>query len=487
MKRLFITIFLISLIFNLFSEISVKSFRKLENDITARVDAPKIDQNGDVCAIIKIVTTQTGFVWEPDGLGIISSDWKNGEYWLYVPYGAKHLTIKHDKLGILRDYMYPLPIEKACVYELVLTSGRIETTVIDEISSQWLLIHADPEKAMIYLDDQFVKIGEYQSKLKPGSYTYRVEMPLYHSEAGKIEIADTKKEINVNLKPAFGNISITSSPESGATVLIDGKEQTGVTPCQSENLASGEHTVQVIKEMYQPSVQRVTINDGQIVPLGFTLQPNFAELNITSTPETKIFVNNQQKGIGTWKGRLNAGVYSLEARREKYQSAKQDLDLATGDVKNIDLLPTPIYGSLDIMTTPAEAIIKIDGKEYGTTPNTINKLLIGDYTVQLSKTGYAIVNKIITITEGKSKELIQSLEKEIRNKNYSNSKRFTFTSNKPGVYLFIDGGFIDMIPCGVDVLKKGKHNIELKRGVHDSVKKVIFVNTENEQSFNFEL
>ena len=89
MKRLFITIFLISLMYNLFSEISVKSFRKLENDMTARVDAPKIDQNGDVCAIIKIVTTQTGFIWEPDGLGIISAEPKGAEYWLYVPYGAK--------------------------------------------------------------------------------------------------------------------------------------------------------------------------------------------------------------------------------------------------------------------------------------------------------------------------------------------------------------------------------------------------------------
>ena len=79
-------------------KISIKSFERKENDMTARIDAPKKDQNGDVCAIIKVVTPQTGFIWEPDGLGIVSAEYKTGQYWLYVPYGAKRLTIKHDKL-----------------------------------------------------------------------------------------------------------------------------------------------------------------------------------------------------------------------------------------------------------------------------------------------------------------------------------------------------------------------------------------------------
>jgi len=429
MKRLFITIFLISLMFNLFSEISVKSFRKLENDMTARVDAPKIDQNGDVCAIIKIVTTQTGFVWEPDGLGIISSDWKNGEYWLYVPYGAKHLTIKHDKLGILRDYMYPLPIEKACVYEMVLTTGKVITTVDETIESQWLVINTEPTDAAVYIENEFVKTGTYQNKIKPGSYSYRVEAPLYHSEAGKVEVTDTKKEISVKLNPAFGYVTVNTEPEKDAKVIIDGKNLTQNTPCKSEALASGEHTVQVLKEMYQPSTQKITVTDGQTTLVNLVMQPNFAELTITA-PEATIYVNNQRKTNGTWNGRLPAGVYSIEARREKYRSAKQDIDLTIGDVKNINLQPTPIYGSLDIMTTPAGATITIDGKEYGTTPNTVNRLLIGDYTVQLTKSDYATLNKTVSITDGKSLELTEILE---------NGRVVTINSTPAEASLYIDG------------------------------------------------
>ena len=83
--------------------LSVQSFRKLENDLSARGSEGRTDQNGDRCAIIKIVTTERNFVFEPDALGTMGTEQKTGEIWLYVPYGAKRLTIKHPVYGILRD------------------------------------------------------------------------------------------------------------------------------------------------------------------------------------------------------------------------------------------------------------------------------------------------------------------------------------------------------------------------------------------------
>ncbi len=41
--------------------IIVESFKLIENDLDARVNFPKKDQNGEVCAIIKFVTTATNF------------------------------------------------------------------------------------------------------------------------------------------------------------------------------------------------------------------------------------------------------------------------------------------------------------------------------------------------------------------------------------------------------------------------------------------
>ena len=452
MKKILNVLLFLTLFSSLSAEISVKSFRKLENDMTARIDAKKIDQNGDVCAIIKVVTTQTGFIWEPDGLGIISAENKGGEYWLYVPYGAKRLTIKHPQLGVLRDYLYNIPIEKASVYEMVLTTGKVITTVEETIESQWLVITSEPTDAAIYIEDAFVKTGTYQTKLKPGSYSYRIEAPLYHTEAGKVEITDSKRELAVKLNPAFGFIQVNSEPEKDAKVIIDGKTLTLNTPCKSEALSSGEHTVQLIKEMYQSTSKKINVTDGLTIPITFTLQPNFAELTLSSMPSTKLYVNNQLEGTGSWKGRLNPGVYTLEAKLEKYRTAKQDIEVIAGDSKTVELQPTPIYGSIDISTIPIGATITINGKDYGTTPNTINKMMIGDYTVQLTKPDYATVNKTISITDGKSTEIAENL---------SNGRTITITSTPAGASLFIDENKIGTTPYNGS-LTFGNHTLKIE-------------------------
>ena len=96
-------------------QISVQSFRKLENDLSARTEK-RVDQNGDICAIVKVVAPEQGFYFDGDGNGIVAVERKIGEYWVYVPYGSRYLTVKHDKLGVLRAYAYKERIDKALVF-----------------------------------------------------------------------------------------------------------------------------------------------------------------------------------------------------------------------------------------------------------------------------------------------------------------------------------------------------------------------------------
>ena len=401
MKNL-LTIFLLFFFSgNLLADIGVKSFRKLDNDLDARVNEPLKDQNGDICAIIKVVTTQTGFSFDCGQIGVVKTVPKTSEIWVYVPFGAKRITISHPQLGLLRDYLFQQAIEKATVYELVLTAGKVITTVDETIESQWLVINPDPTDASIYINDLFVKSGAYQAKHKPGSYSYRIEAPMYHSDAGIVQIADVKKEIDVKLKPAFGYVEISSVPEPDARVAIDGKFLSQKTPCQSDALLSGEHTIQVIKEMFEPTTQKITISDGKTSQLSVTMIPTFAEVSITTQADATIYINNEKKEGGSWKGRLNSGIYSIEARKQSHSPAKQDIEVAAGEKRTFDLQPTPIYGSLNVITKPSGAAITINGRNYKVTPNTIDSLLIGDQTIELSRQNFITVSKIVTIDEGK--------------------------------------------------------------------------------------
>ncbi len=486
MKNAILTkyIFLISLICYLFSanslfaDISVKSFRKLETDMDARVNYPLKDQNGDFCAIIKVVTSQTGFSFDGGMIGIMKTEQHTGEIWVYVPHGIKHITIQHQQLGVLRDYPISIPVETATAYEMVLVSGRVETTVVEEINSQWLFIKTTPSNALIYIDDQFVKSGgEYSVKMKPGKYTYRVDAPLYHTDAGSVEIIDTKKTLNIALQPAFGYLQINSNPEQGAAILIDGKPLSSITPLKTDAIASGEHSVQLLKDMYAPAMQKVVVTDGQTTVVNFTLQPNFAELSIAAPTGAKLYINNESKGTGSWQGRLGGGVYSVEARIDKYHPARQDIELAVGDKKTVNLQPTPIYGSLDINSIPGEATITINGKDYGSTPSTINKLLIGDYTVQLSKAGYASVNRNVTIIEGKSSEVNESL---------SNGRTVSICSSPAGAELYVDNQLVGTTPY-TGSLTFGSHTLRIEQNGKKTEKIVTIRQTGGMTDFNLYL
>ena len=127
MRRLF-TIFLIILTFHqtlLAQGIFVESFELLSTDLTAIMrETQEIDQNGEVAALIKMVTTQTGFVIDGGMMGIVKTKQDVAELWIYVPHGIQRLVIKHQQLGQL-EYYFPIPIEKGRTYKMVLTTDEL--------------------------------------------------------------------------------------------------------------------------------------------------------------------------------------------------------------------------------------------------------------------------------------------------------------------------------------------------------------------------
>ena len=96
-------------------QISVKSFRSLPNDMDARQNYPLKDQNGDLCAIVKVVTPEKGFSFDIGSLGITKTEQRTGEIWVYLPYGARRISIFHDQLGVVRDFLFTEKIEQGYV------------------------------------------------------------------------------------------------------------------------------------------------------------------------------------------------------------------------------------------------------------------------------------------------------------------------------------------------------------------------------------
>ena len=439
---------------NLFSQhIKVKSFLMLEKDMDARITHAKIDQNGRKAAIIKIVTIEKGFVFEGGSHGIVASEQKIGEVWVWIPCKAKHITLKHENLGEVRDYLFPEEILEATVYEMILITKKNEPIIIEESHALWVVINSQPDSAIVYIDNKVTGQTPFQQEMKEGRYNYRVTKDFYHSTAGQFDLLGStgKKTMNLKLRPNFGTAKISTSPQSGAQITLDGQLLQSQTPFTLDKIKSGKHNIVLTLPKYESAKKVFTIKDGLVTNVKVRMKPMSRIVSITSTPEADIYIDNKKVATGNYKGLISSGQHTVEGRKESHISDLKKIELQTGETKLINLQPTPVYGSLKIQTTPFDATITLNGEIKGTTPSTLHNLLIGDYSLVLSKTGYAPTRKKICITKNH-----ETLVNEI----LTDSLTVSITPEPSTAQIYIDGILKGTGPI-IETLNFGSHIIKL--------------------------
>lgn len=443
-------------------EISVSSFRPLPEDMTARTLAPERDVNGELTALIKVVTIESGFVFEGGSLGIAKAEQKEGEWWVYVPDGARKITIRHPRLGILRNYAYPVAITAGGVYEMRLVHGVVETVIKErEILSEFVVIESDPSGADVYLNGEAVGKTPFSSEKPEGNYEWRVEKNLYQPQAGRFDLyAGEKVTMDLTLVPDFGGIEVTTIPEDGATILFNGIDMARSTPATLERLPKGQHTLTVSHEWYETTTRQVNVTAGEIQQLTIEMKPTYAQVNINASSDEEVFVNGVSKGYGNWSGRLAPGVYDVELRREYHAPAKKQLNLKSGDVETLDLNLEPIISSVKIQSTPMGAEVYLNGELKGTTPQIIRELMVGEYELTLKKSGYGDVTKTIEVKEGETAEYFQDME---------SSGSIRFETNISGAEIYVNGDYKGITPITVEEVNPGTARYELKKSGYDTV------------------
>ena len=339
----------------------------------------------------------------------------------------------------------------------VTTKG--ETLKLNEIlqavvnKKTYLIVQADQPDAIVYIDGEMLGAKEARKLVDDGTtHTYKIECKLYHEESGTVTIQD-KTVVNKTLRPAFGYLNISSSPEQGANVWVDG-ELIGVTPIKSDKLASGSHTVRVMKDMYKMKEQSFTVTDGQTTNATLNMPANFVNVTINTDSQSDIYVDEEYKGKGKWTGRLSDGSHIFEARKTGHKQSRKSLDLVMGENKTITLdAPTPINGTIDVDSSPMGATIYIDGKHYGETPNYISDILIGEHELKLTKQGCAEIKKTIIIKEGEALTINEKLQ---------TGKEISISTDKSGDKIYVDGNYVGVSPLTTN-LSYGSHEIKAER------------------------
>ena len=323
--------------------ISVTSFKPLPDDLTANLAGTQVkDQNGEVAALIKVVTTQTGFTFEGGMAGIVKTKQEVGEIWVYVPHGIQKITIKHPQLGVLRNYYFPCAIDEARTYEMVLAAGEVRTVVTQDAGGSFLALTVEPKSASVYIDGELQVSdgsGDYIKALPYGEHQYRIEAGSYMTEAGVVTIGKEKQTLNIKLQSALATLTVNST-----------------------------------------------------------------------TPGTKIYVNEQLRGTDRWSGSVPAGMYIIEGRLDGHRSQKMSVTLGKQEQKAATLPALePIVGSLEVSYKPIGAEVWLDGKQLGTSPDVFRNILVGTHSLLIKKDGCAEHRETITITEGEKKVVTGAL------------------------------------------------------------------------------
>ena len=309
----------------------------------------------------------------------------------------------------------------------------------DQALPQYLLFEVEPKTSTVVIDGKnYVpnEYGEISVMLNNGSYSYSVSAKYYHDEKGEFIVSGKKVEMKVKLRPAFGWLKVPNTGKlMGANVYIDGN-LVGETPITSDKLLSGEHTVSIVRSLYKTHEAKVVIEDNKTLDYTPELIPNFANVTLTSGSESdkfQIYVNGKRKGTSPWSGDLEAGAYIFEARKEGYRSTSMSKTIEATPAKQSYVItaPTPIYGLLDVNTTPANAEVYVDNVLVGKTPLT-HKVVVGSHVVSISKEGFNTTKQSVTIEENKPKKLNLTLTQKstsYSSSSYSPSKSSYSSSN----------------------------------------------------------
>ena len=184
-----------------------------------------------------------------------------------------------------------------------------------------------------------------------------------------------------------------------------------------------------------------------------------AGMLVESNKKSSVFINNQLAGETPYQNEnlkeqeYLIGLQPLEATEASSPAWQGYVKLNNGtlSVVNRELGSSPVLSSgeiislkkgqgVTVVSTPVEALVSVDGKEYGRTPLSIESLTPGEHQFMLSKENYLKRSIRATIIEGYS--LTLSVDLSISEADLSKSVTVPVTGTNEAVVKQTPTGFL---------------------------------------------
>lgn len=434
-------------------EMSVRQFYLAETDLDANTAGTMMyDQNGEVCAIIKLETSLDGFSFDVGSLGVRDVKRVGGELWIYVPFGIRRITLSHPQLGVIRDYQFPVRIERARTYIMKL-NAKLGNRVYDNDHRQEFILQVTPVDAEVMINGMAVPLdstGRFSQELAFGLYDVTVQRKDYHMVTfqQQIDNLDMAHYREVVMKQDYGWLSIPGF--TGETVWVD-DDRVQYSEGDVLKLKSGHYRIRRKKPLYKLHETSVEIQDSVVFVLDTPSYELFARtVDISAGDGAEVWVDTTKVGDGRWNGLVEYGQHTLYAKKRGHRTTEQMVNVTESGPQTVSLAaPVPAFGTLSVAVEPAPAEVYVDGSFKGQAPDNY-VLPIGDHEVEIRRSGMDTEHFQIDLPEGETISLDVHLITTLT---------VNLTTYTDSTEVKIDGEYIGKTPVTIKI-PAGRHRVE---------------------------
>ena len=313
-------------------------------------------------------------------------------------------------------------------YSKTVTYSFVMTPVVPTTGSvQFVSV---PSGAAIYLDGG--NTGQVTPKtidgIKAGIHNFTFKFSGYNDSSGSVNVlsgSTVSAYLSMTiLTPTTGALNITSHPVMGAEIFIDGVDMSRTTSGSAliTSIPPGTHSFKLVLAGYKDTTGTFTVTAGITTFIDAPMEQlvTIGNVEISSTPSgAMVYID----GVYTNKltpaavAGLGAGSHTYKLTLAGYSDSNGTFTIVAGNVTPLDVVMTllPVTtGTLQITSTPPNAIVLIDGRDSGkVTPAIVDGLTEGSHTYLLKLAGYKDYGAIIDIVAGGTKVVSVPLEQII--------------------------------------------------------------------------
>ena len=267
--------------------------------------------------------------------------------------------------------------------------------------------------ARVEIDGEEVGVTPLERlEIEAGQHSLRVTAERYLPFEDSIEITGMGlgQRAEITLQPAWGTLILASEP-SGAVVVLDG-EEIGSTPLRAE-LLNGSYSIELRKTGWKPAQLDVAMAAGEKVePPPVRLEKADALVELTTSPAgANVTVDEQYRGQTPMTLTLSPNRdHKLTVSKAGFAAATRTVRPGEGGKESLHIDLKPQYGIVFVITRPAGATLKVDGKSQGSASQRL-RLTTAPHRIEITKPGYAAFSTTVTPSSGESKRVEVRLEK----------------------------------------------------------------------------